>query len=119
MTPNPALDLGGTVENLIPNEKAYVHDETRFPGGNAINAARIIKKFGQPVVAGGFLGGAIGQELEALLKREGVSCQFVPIQGCTRVGVTVSNSKTHLQTRLSFPGPKIRPQEAKSLVQWM
>lgn len=119
ITPNPALDLGGVVERLVPNEKAYVHSETRFPGGNGINAARIIHKFGLPVIAGGFLGGGIGQEVKTLLKKEGVRCQFIQIQGDTRMSVTVSNQKTHLQTRLSFPGPTIQPQEALKLVEWL
>src|SRR5690242_15734995 len=68
ITPNPALDLGGVVDRLVPNEKSYVQDETRFPGGNAINAARIIKKLGQPVIASGFLGGGTGDEIEKLLR---------------------------------------------------
>jgi fructose-1-phosphate kinase PfkB-like protein len=32
VTPNPALDLGGVVEEIIPNEKNYVEQETRHPG---------------------------------------------------------------------------------------
>jgi 1-phosphofructokinase family hexose kinase len=119
ITPNPSLDLGGLVEELVPNEKSYVHDETRFPGGNAINAARIIKKFNQPVIASGFLGGGIGREVESLLKREGVRCQFIQIKGHTRISLTVSDQNTHLQTRLSFPGPKISSQEIKSLAHWV
>lgn len=119
ITPNPALDLGGMVENLVPDEKSYIHHETRFPGGNAINAARVIKKFDQPVVAGGFLGGGIGLEIESLLKKEKVSCRFIRIQGSTRVNVTVSNAKTHLQTRLSFPGPTILPTETRALINWV
>jgi 1-phosphofructokinase family hexose kinase len=119
ITPNPALDLGGKVDNLVPNEKAYVTEETRFPGGNAINAARIIKKMNQPVLASGFLGGAIGNQIEQLLEKEGVSCDFIPIQGETRINITVSDQKTHLQTRLSFPGPKLRRNEVQSMTRWI
>lgn len=119
ITPNPALDMGGYVKNLIPNEKSYVHQETRFPGGNGINAARIIKKMHQPVIASGFLGGGIGQEIEALLKKERVHCEFIKIQENTRISVTVSDLKTHLQTRFSFPGPTIQPKEIQRLFQWI
>lgn len=111
MTPNPALDLGGTVKRLQPNEKSYVHDETRFPGGNGVNAARIISRLGVPVVAGGFLGGGIGKEFEELLKNEGVRHRFVKIKGNTRISVTVSSAETQRQTRLSFPGPHISTRE--------
>jgi 1-phosphofructokinase family hexose kinase len=117
ITPNATLDLGGKVEQLLPNEKNYVEDETRFPGGNAINAARIIKRLGTQVITTGFLGGGIGDEIESLLKRENITTQFVKITESSRINVTVSNQKTHVQTRLSFPGPKIQPQELKKLFQ--
>jgi 1-phosphofructokinase family hexose kinase len=116
VTPNPTLDLGGKVERLVPNEKNYVDDETRFPGGNAINAARILRRLGVPVVATGFLGGGIGAEVETLLREEGVTSHFVKIEGNTRIGLTVSNRKTHVQTRLSFPGPRILSSEWKLLL---
>ena len=41
ITPNPALDIGGSVEQLITDEKNYVFDEIRSAGGNGINAARV------------------------------------------------------------------------------
>jgi 1-phosphofructokinase family hexose kinase len=115
VTPNPTLDLGGKVDRLVPNEKNYVHDETRFPGGNAINAARLLRRLGLPVMATGFLGGGIGAEVETLLRKEGVTCHFVKVKDDTRIGLTVSNLKSHLQTRLSFPGPHIRATEWKTL----
>jgi 1-phosphofructokinase family hexose kinase len=107
LTPNPALDLSGTVRKLVPNEKNYVQGFAISPGGNAINAARIIARLGGPVVAGGFLGGGVGQELEGLLLAEGVDCRFIRIAGDTRVSVNVSHAGTDLQTRLCFPGPTI------------
>ncbi len=119
LTPNPALDLGGVVAALVPNEKSYVHEETRFPGGNGINAARMIHKIGLKVVAGGFLGGGTGREVAALLKKEGIRTQFIPIAGSTRISVTVSSQKSHLQTRLSFPGPPVTQQELEKLSDWL
>lgn len=115
VTPNPTLDLGGLVNELIPNEKNYVEHETKAPGGNAINAARIMQRLGAQVVATGFLGGGIGHLVEALLKQEGVKTRFVNIDGMTRVSITVSNRNTHMQTRLSFPGPMISTKEANRL----
>jgi 1-phosphofructokinase family hexose kinase len=116
LTPNPSLDLGGFVENIIPNEKTYIYGETRAPGGNSINSARIIHRLGVPVVVSGFIGGGVGQELSALLKREGLSQHFIKIKGETRVGVTVSAVHTKRQTRLSFPGPEILPSEKRALL---
>src|SRR5262249_40643230 len=74
---------------------------------------------GQSVIAGGFLGGEIGDEVEALLEREGVRCNFIRVLGNTRINVTVSEKNTHLQTRLSFPGPTLLPKEIKRLFRWV
>ena len=115
LTPNPALDLSGTVDEIRPNEKSYVHDVSVHPGGNAINVARILSRLGVSSVVSGFLGGGVGQEVEDLLIQEGLSTQFIPILGQTRISVTVSKGKDHQQTRLTFPGPVIRRAERDRL----
>lgn len=115
VTPNPALDLGGVVDKIIPNEKTYVADESRFPGGNAINVSRALFRLGIPVISSGFLGGSTGSEVEELLQREGLSTSFVELRNHTRISVTVSNRADHQQTRLSFPGPRIFGDELASM----
>lgn len=115
ITPNPALDVSGVVDRIMPNEKNYVFDEVRSPGGNAINCARMVRRLGGAVLATGFLGGAVGEEIQTLLDQEKVAHDFVTISDHTRINVTVSNRSTHQQTRLSFPGPTILPSEVKKL----
>lgn len=113
-TPSPTLDLGGVVDHLTPNEKSYVYDQTKSPGGNGINAARILTRLRVPTVATGFIGGGIGEEIRFLLDQERVKNKFVAIQGHSRIGVTVSNRQDHRQTRLTFPGPAILPDEKRA-----
>lgn len=115
ITPNPALDLSGLVTKITPNEKTYVSSEQRAPGGNAINAARILHRLQVPVVASGFLGGGTGSELDSLLLQEGLQTHFVKIEGSTRVNITVSLQDDHQQTRFSFPGPQIKTKEKRQL----
>jgi 1-phosphofructokinase family hexose kinase len=119
LTPNPALDLGGVVKNLKPNEKSYVQDETRCPGGNAINVARVLTRLGIPVTATGFLGGGIGDEIKHLLDDEGVKNEFIAIKDHSRISVTVSNLSDSKQTRLSFPGPRIQQKEKSRLLKYV
>lgn len=116
ITMNPALDISGTVDQIIPDEKSYVHDETVTPGGNGINAAIIARRLGADVVATGFLGGSNGQEIRLRLDALKIPHDFVQISGHTRMNVTVSNRLTHRQTRLSFPGPLIHKKEREKLV---
>lgn len=115
VTPNPALDTCGVVERLVPDEKNYVQGVTRFPGGNGVNVARVLTRLEASCVALGFLGGSIGDEIRDILRVDGVRGNFVKIQGMTRMSVTVTQSKTRCQTRLSFPGPIILPDEANEL----
>ncbi len=114
-TPSPTLDLGGIVDQIEPNEKSYVHDQTKSPGGNGINAARILTRLRIPTIASGFVGGGIGTEIKFLLNGEKVKNEFIPIKGHSRICVTVSNRSDHQQTRLTFPGPNILPNEKMSL----
>ncbi len=119
LTPNPALDIGGIVDNIRPNEKSYVHDETRDPGGNGINVARILTRLNIPVVTTGFLGGSTGEEVRLLLDKENVENRFVEINGHTRISLTVSNRIDHKQTRLSFPGPHVTKEEEAKLLSFI
>ncbi|MBO9666478.1 MAG: hexose kinase [Bdellovibrio sp.] len=116
ITPNPSLDVSGFVTQLKPNEKTYVTDEARAPGGNAINVARILRRLGVPVVASGFLGGSVGNEVALLLDEEQVPRDFIKCQESTRINITVSNNRDHQQTRLSFPGPHVSRSEIQKLV---
>jgi 6-phosphofructokinase 2 len=119
VTPNPALDMGGEVASLIPNEKSYVLNPSRHPGGNAINAGRILSRLQTPVVCTGFLGGNTGQEIQSLLKKEHVGVHFIQIAQTTRMNITVSNQKDHNQTRLTFPGPAITRKEKQKLIRYL
>jgi 1-phosphofructokinase family hexose kinase len=119
ITPNPSFDLGGTIKRMVPDEKTHVSDETRFPGGNAVNAARIISRLGIPVVATGFLGGGVGDEFERLLRKEGVRHDFVRIKNDTRINVTATLKGTHHQSRLSFSGPHVLKIEQLRLLKWI
>jgi 1-phosphofructokinase family hexose kinase len=116
ITPNPALDICGTAEHLVPNEKNYIRDEVHFPGGNGINVARVLTRLKVPTLATGFLGGAIGDEIRHLLDEENVAQDFVSIFESTRQSITINQLKSHCQTRLSFSGPSIRVSEARKLV---
>lgn len=115
LTSNPALDLSGHVSRVILNEKNYVISARHDPGGNAINAARVASRLSADVVALGFLGGEVGDQIKKLLKREKIRQNFTAIAEDTRINVTVTNDSDHKQTRLTFPGPRVTAHEIKKL----
>ncbi len=119
ITFNPALDITGVVDNLIPNEKSYVTNVIHTPGGNGINAGIVAARLGTEVKLSGFLGGDNGDQLMGLLEAQKLNHHFISISSNTRMNVTVSNRTTHKQTRLSFPGPRVTTSEWKKLVSFV
>jgi len=119
VTFNPALDVNGVVDQLIPNEKCYVHNEIHTPGGNGINAAIIAHRLKSKVLMTGFLGGANGNEIKYLLDKEKLNHHFIKINNNTRMNITISNKDDHRQTRLSFAGPTILKAERIKLLNFL
>lgn len=119
ITFNPALDVSGTVESLIPNEKSYVYDEVYTPGGNGVNAGIIAHRLGADITLSGFLGGANGKVICSLLDQEKIEHHFIETKSNTRINLTISNKKDHKQTRLSFPGAHVSSGEWKRLVTFL
>ncbi len=115
VTFNPALDVSGVVDDLIPDEKNYVYDEIHMPGGNGLNAGIIAHRLKREVILTGFLGGNNGKEVKRLLDKDKMTHNFIEISGMTRMNLTIANRGDHRQTRLSFPGPLIRVPEARQL----
>jgi 1-phosphofructokinase family hexose kinase len=117
VTVNPALDvsydLGGP---LVVGETLRGRRVRREPGGNGINAARVIHRLGGPVVACGLAGGFVGAELRALLDAEGVAHQLVPTAEQTRVNAIFVGEGEPL-TRVLAPGPRLAPGELAALAQ--
>lgn len=116
VTFNPSLDLTGSVEALVPNEKSYVFDEVFTPGGNGINAGIIAARMGGDVSLTGFLGGNNGKRVRSLLQGMGPSSRFIRIENETRMNLTIGATRGHEQTRLSFAGPSVSAREWKELV---
>jgi 1-phosphofructokinase family hexose kinase len=116
VTLNPALDVSGTVKQLISNEKCYVHNETHAPGGSGINAGIIASRLKRKVILTGLLGGQNGLEIKTLLDDEKISNNFIHISQKTRMNINITNKSDQGQTRFSFPGPFIKASEKKRLV---
>src|SRR5699024_3787115 len=61
----------------------------------------------------GFLGGFTGDYVVEQLGRQGMTTDFVPIKGRTRINMKL---KSDLETEINGRGPEIQPQESEQLL---
>ncbi|MGN7385387.1 1-phosphofructokinase [Sporosarcina sp. SAFN-015] len=105
-----SLDVGGV--NRISN----MHQDA---GGKGLNVAKVLTSLGAEVDVGGFLGGSNGEKIRRLVKEKGISEQFIPIAGESRVCLTVMETSTGKGTELLESGPVISEDEWKSMLDWL
>ena len=115
VTMNPCLDKTITVHGLKVDETNRWTSVRGDPGGKGIGVSRAIHEMGGETIIYGFIGGNDGRMVEILLDKEGVPCDFTPIEGDTRTNFIITDTKSHQQTRLGAPGPPISEDELKRL----
>jgi 1-phosphofructokinase family hexose kinase len=107
VTLNPALDRTMTVPNFQAGFRHRATDTVMLPGGKGINVARAAKTLGRPVIATGFIGGHKGDQIVADLNDEGILCDFVRVDGESRVSTAVVDPATNAVTEINEQGPEI------------
>lgn len=115
LTLNPALDITTAAERVVPTHKIRCAAPRYDPGGGGINVARVATRIGVNAVALFPSGGAIGDQLQQLLKAEKVPVSSVPVEGRTRESFVVDEEESGLQFRFVLPGPSL-PAEAQELI---
>lgn len=115
ITANPALDLTYRVPQIKFDDKIRAAQVIRAAGGNGINVSRVAARLGHETVAMGFLGGRSGEEIEDLLKAEGVRTWFTPHADTTRTNVIIQDDESQ-QIRVSGAGATVTQNEVEHLV---
>ena len=110
-TPNPALDVSTSVDQLVDAHKLRCDAPQVHPGGGGINVARVLHRLGGDVQAIFPAGGATGERLHQLLQAEGVPDRVLAIAGETRESFTVHEQQTGREYRFVLPGPELAPSE--------
>jgi 6-phosphofructokinase 2 len=111
LTPNPAVDMGGTAAEVRPTHKIRMFDEKLDPGGGGINVARVVHALGGEALALIMTGSVTGRLIEELLDEAGVQWQRLPIAGRTRISLNVHDQKSDLEYRFVSEGPTITADE--------
>lgn len=104
LTPNPAIDISTSVDEVVPVRKLRCEAARRDPGGGGINVARVVQRLGGEVTAIYPAGGATGELLRRLVARECVRSVAIPVAEETRESFTVFDRKSGEQYRFVLPG---------------
>lgn len=115
VTMNPAIDKTVEIGRLNPGGLNRIHKMEYDAGGKGINVSKTIKELGGKSIAVGFLGGNTGRTIEAVLKEQGICCDFVYVDGKTRINTKVVEASGAV-TELNEPGPMITKDKISELL---
>jgi len=111
-TPNPALDVSMSVEEMQPEEKLRTDTPKREPGGGGVNVARALKRLCCPDAKAIYTsGGVIGQLYEQLLKDEELEQHPYQVKNNTRESIMVTDKQKHNLYRFVTPGGELEEGE--------
>lgn len=106
-TPNPALDITTSVDQLVDAHKLRCDAPQVHPGGGGINVARVLHRLGADVLALYAAGGSTGARVHALLQAEGVPDDALAVATDTRESFTVHERSSGREYRFVLPGPNL------------
>jgi 1-phosphofructokinase len=105
VTLNPAVDHTVRLDEPLNAGTVQRTNDTRFDaGGKGINVSKYLDRFGAETTATGILGGFLGSFVESQLSAEGISHDFVEIDGQTRLNTTVLTDEEY---KINHTGPAV------------
>ena len=118
LTLHPSLDKVLQVGSPDPTRHLRGRVVRIYAGGKGNNVARVLARFGIPVLATGFQGGYTGRWAKTLMKAEGIPSLFVPCRAETPWALLVmADGAGRAYTIQEEARPDIRPEEEAELRQ--
>src|SRR6202044_3750166 len=112
---NPAMDRRVYVDSLISGEVNRGRNSLAMPGGKAAHVAMAARSLGVEANWIGFLGGAIGEEVEAELRKLAIDVNPIRTAASTRVNLEIIENSENI-TEVLEPGGKISSGEQTELL---
>ncbi|MGB8541935.1 MAG: 1-phosphofructokinase family hexose kinase [Candidatus Acidiferrales bacterium] len=112
---NPAMDRRVYMDTLVPGEVNRARSSLAMPGGKAAHVAMAAQALGVEASWIGFLGGAIGEQIESELRKLAIEVSPIRTAAETRVNLEVIENSGRI-TEVLEPGGKISPHEQTELL---
>lgn len=116
LTISPCIDKNTFTNHIAPDDKLRCDKPSFEAGGGGINVSKSIKNLGGESIAIFPEGGAGGELLEDLLKRENISTDALPLEPWTRENLNVVDRETGRQYRFVMPGNPLSESDTLQLL---
>ncbi|HEX2133997.1 MAG TPA: 1-phosphofructokinase [Actinophytocola sp.] len=110
LTLNPSLDRTIEIARLTRGSMTRATATRLDPGGKGVNVSRALAAHGVPTLAVVPCGGPEGEQLNELLKLEGIDVGAVPVAGHTRSNVSLVEPDGTV-TKVNEPGGSLRAED--------
>lgn len=119
VTLNPAVDKTVTIPDFRPGEVNRIRQMRVDAGGKGINVSKCLQSLGQSSVVCGIFGGSSGENLLAMLRRQGLEVLPVFVTGENRTNLKIVDTQNHTNTDINEPGPTVDEAVLAQLFQTM
>lgn len=116
LTVSPAIDKSTHFAGLVAEQKIRCETPHFDAGGGGINVSKAIARLGGNSLAVFTVGGASGELLEELVKKEGIDYKTIKTKSWTRENFIAVDTLTNAQYRFGMPGPEITADEAQAIL---
>ena len=116
VTLNPALDKTVEIPSFTTDGVNRIASIRTDPGGKGINVSKVVAALGSTRRALGILGGSTGQMISEALSGLNMTCDFLPVEGNTRINLKVVDPIAHTSTEINEPGVPVDPATLQSLL---
>lgn len=101
VTMNPAIDKTVDIQRMEVGGLNRIQRVEMDAGGKGINVSKTIRALGGNSVATGFTGGNAGRIIEDVLKDQGITTDFVHVEGETRTNQKVVEKSGRLRSSMN------------------
>lgn len=113
VTLNPSIDYSLYMKCFLKGEINRSENEVVSFGGKGLNVSAMLRNLGVGSTALGFCGGFTGKEIERLVKKHGIKCDFTEIRDMSRINVKILDDN---ESAINGKGPFIRLEEEEELI---
>jgi 1-phosphofructokinase family hexose kinase len=115
LTLNPAVDWELQIDHFELNSVSRSKQSRIDCGGKGFNVSRMLRNLKTDSIAMGFVGGKNGERLESGLREQGVTTDFIWIQGESRTNVSIVALDNAEHIKVNEVGPTVTAIEVAEL----